>query len=284
MSKTLNEIREEIDAIDTNVHDLLMRRAELVNSVASAKKKEGLQIVQPAREAAMIRRLLTRHSGPLPKTTIIGIWRELVGAVALLQTGLSVCVAGQENDPTAWELAKQYFGSAVPMKRVGNAAEAINSVLEDETSFAVMPWPEQGDENPWWGNLFSHKDLSIITALPYGAENIELASRKVLILSKIKFMDSGNDISIIGLELKGDIRRDKIKEELETLGFEVLDIYSAILGVQGQNRIHLVELVGFIRDSESQLKKISKLFGDNYYNSVMIGGYPAMPEIYEDAS
>jgi len=284
MSKTLNEIREEIDAIDTNVHDLLMRRAEIVISVASAKKKEGLQIVQPAREAAMIRRLLARHNGPLPKTTIIGIWRELVGAVALLQTGLKVCVVGQENDPTAWELAKHYFGGAVPMKRVSSAAEAINSVLEDETSFAVMPWPVQGDETPWWAHLFAQKDLSIITALPYGAENIELASRKSLILSKIKFMDSGNDISIIGLELKGDIRRDKIQEAMETLGIEVHNIYSATSNIHDQTRIHLLEIVGFIKDSESQLKKISELFEGNYYNSVMIGGYPAMPEIYKDAS
>tara|TARA_B100001989_G_C24549077_1_gene472970 strand:+ start:1718 stop:2572 length:855 start_codon:yes stop_codon:yes gene_type:complete len=279
MSKTLSEIREEIDAIDNNVHDLLMRRADLVNSVASAKKKEGLQIVQPAREAAMIRRLLKRHTGPLPKSTIIGIWRELVGAVALLQSGMTVSVVEEQKDSRGWELAKGYFGSAVPMKRVGNTAEAITSVLEDDTSFAVMPWPVQGEDMPWWGHLFVQKELSIITALPYGAESLELSNEKALILSKIEFMDSGNDISLIGLELKSDIRRDKIQDELGTLGMEVLNIYSGASRFNDGSRVHLVEVLGFLKDSESQIEKITKLFGNDYYNAVMIGGYPAMPEI-----
>lgn len=284
MSKTLNEIREEIDAIDNNVHDLLMRRADLVNSVASAKKKEGLQIVQPAREAAMIRRLLSRHSGPLPKSTIVGIWRELVGAVALLQTGIRVSIVEQNNNPVSQELGKGYFGRVVPTERMNNPAEAISSVLEDKTSFAVMPWPVHGDENPWWSHLFVQKDLCIITALPYGAENIEQGDQKALILSKIKFMESGNDVSIIGLELKGDLRRDKIEEDLGTLGIEVANIHSAKSSFHDRARIHFIEILGFIKDSESQLAKIKELFGDNYYDAVMLGGYPAMPEIYKEES
>ena len=279
MSKTLNEIRKEIDAIDNNVHDLLIKRSELVSSVASAKKKEGLQIVQPAREAAMIRRLLERHQGPLPIETIIRIWRELIGAVSLLQTGLSVCVVQDDQNSRLWELAKGYFGSVVPIKCVNNEAAAISSVVEDEASFAVMPWPEQGDELPWWSHLFIKKELSVITALPYGAENIDNMSQKAFILSKISYMDSGNDHSLIGLELTSDIRRDNIQEQLETLGIEIINIYSAKSNFHESAKIHLVEVRGYINPNNSQLAKIEELFGENYMNAVMIGGYPAMPDV-----
>ena len=109
MSKSLEEIRKQIDAIDNQVHDLLMERASLVSSVALAKKESGLQIVQPAREARMMRRLLARHEGPLPKKTIIRIWRELVGSVSLLQTGLNVVISDEGDSHTYWDMAKKLF-------------------------------------------------------------------------------------------------------------------------------------------------------------------------------
>src|SRR5690606_38307673 len=94
MSKKLEELRKKIDALDQVIHDALMARADLIDSVAAEKRKHNLPYVQPAREAQMIRRLLARHRGPLPAAAVVRIWRELVGAVSLLQTGLkiSVCV------------------------------------------------------------------------------------------------------------------------------------------------------------------------------------------------
>ena len=106
MSETLAEIRKKIDTLDDRIHDLLMERADLIVGVTEEKKKNNIPVVQPAREAMMIRRLLNRHRGPLPEATIVGIWRELVGAVSLLQTGLKVSVSPENY---CWDGGQELF-------------------------------------------------------------------------------------------------------------------------------------------------------------------------------
>src|SRR6185295_1686741 len=111
MSKTVDDIRSKIDGMDNNIHDLLMQRAELVLKIGEEKRKSNVQVVQPDREIVMIRRLLSRHKGPLPKEAVVRIWRELVGAVSLLQTGLKVAVTVPDNAGglVYWDMAKDYF-------------------------------------------------------------------------------------------------------------------------------------------------------------------------------
>ena len=75
MSKKLEKIREKIDKLDNQIHDLLMERADLVSDVAAEKRKHNLQIVHPAREAMMVRRLLKRHKSVLPEAAVVRIWR-----------------------------------------------------------------------------------------------------------------------------------------------------------------------------------------------------------------
>jgi chorismate mutase len=62
-SRGLTALRAELDGIDDALHDLLMRRAGVVERVARAGKRGALR---PGREAVIIRRLLGRHHGGLP--------------------------------------------------------------------------------------------------------------------------------------------------------------------------------------------------------------------------
>lgn len=288
MSKTLNEIRQNIDAIDNQVHDLLMQRASLVHSVASAKRKEGLQIVQPAREARMVRRLLSRHSGPLPQATVVRIWRELVGSVALLQTGLSVGVAAQDGTTSTtsiyWDMAKNYFGSVVPMKKINGMANAVSALSEDEVSFAVMPWPELDDPSPWWVHLFGQHNaekLSIICALPYGAERQESGSprERALVLSKIEFLSSDDDITFLGVELSSDFSRAGIMDKAYEAGLEVLNFYSTPFKHHDGYNLHFIEVRGYLELQSPELTQLLDLFGDKCNYCDVLGGYPAMQEL-----
>ena len=77
--KTLEELRREIDAIDDQLHDLLMRRTEIVEGVTAAKQGDAIKI-RPAREAKIVYRLLARHKGAFPKRELVRIWREIIVA------------------------------------------------------------------------------------------------------------------------------------------------------------------------------------------------------------
>ena len=63
---TLTESRKEIDLIDNTIHDLIMKRTEIVSDIATIKaekkqasNKDALKILQPEREAAILRRLVS---------------------------------------------------------------------------------------------------------------------------------------------------------------------------------------------------------------------------------
>jgi chorismate mutase / prephenate dehydratase len=282
MTKELSEIRILIDTIDNQVHDLLMERAALVSSVAAAKRKEGLQIVQPAREARMIRRLLRRHSGPLPEATIVRIWRELVGSVSLLQTGLSIAVAATDTGCVYWDMAKDYFGSAVPMKKIKGNPNTVGELREDQASFAVLPWPELDERSPWWLHLFEQlpgENISIICALPYMHERqSEHGMLKGVVISKIAFMPSDDDVSFMGLKLSTDVSRTKIVDIVKRAGLRLINVYSAQSNHDPHN-YHLVEVKGYFSSESPELAKLKALFEAHCFYGDVLGGYPVIPEL-----
>ena len=54
MAVELNELRDQIDAVDKQIVDLLAQRLSLVEKVGEVKSKHGLPIYAPDREAAML--------------------------------------------------------------------------------------------------------------------------------------------------------------------------------------------------------------------------------------
>ncbi len=285
MSKNLDEIRKKIDALDHKIHDVLMQRADLIDSVVKEKRKSGLPFVQPAREAQMIRRILKRHKGPLPKVAVVRIWRELVGAVSLLQVGLKVSVCVEEDKFITWDLAKSYFGSVVAMQRVSNSVVAVASVREKESSFAVLPWPKDEERHPWWIHLFDQdSDMKIVCALPYGGVEgaLDDISNKALVVSKTDFMDSGEDRSFIVLEVDLNVSRGRIVDSLKALGFEPLAITTKKLEELQGRAIHLIEVDGFVKQDDERFEALADSFDGFNASCKAIGGYPVPPVYKKD--
>src|SRR5438445_8680124 len=84
-SPNLDNLRQEIDVIDGNLHGLIRRRAELVDRITAAKPNGGLAI-RPGREATILRQRLASHAGPFPATAVYRMWREMMSSFALMQT------------------------------------------------------------------------------------------------------------------------------------------------------------------------------------------------------
>jgi len=92
----LDDLRGEIDEIDTALHDLIMRRAAIVENIAAAKGEQTASGMRPAREAEILRRLVARHSGPFPRASLVRIWREIISAVTAMQGPYSVALFDDE--------------------------------------------------------------------------------------------------------------------------------------------------------------------------------------------
>lgn len=79
----LDALRREIDAIDDAILDLLARRFAATGKVKSAKAKDGSiasSPFRPAREAAMLRRLIGRGRDAVPPETLVRLWRVILSS------------------------------------------------------------------------------------------------------------------------------------------------------------------------------------------------------------
>jgi chorismate mutase/prephenate dehydratase len=280
-SPELDTIRKKIDSLDNQLHDLLMERADLIMTISAEKKKQGIQIVQPAREARMIRRLMDRHREPLPEEAIVRIWRELVSCVSLLQTGLKVAVCVPPETPEYWDMARDYFGSVLPMHKTTTPLSALHQVIDGKVNFAVLPYPETEEAAPWWPLLMESmgEGVHILQRLPYGdKENYTYNNHPALIVAKAGFDTSDDDHSFIGLELSPDISRAKIAEKAKEVGLTPVFMYAK--PSSGPRNLHLIEVTEYIAKTSDKLKALQESLGDPEGKISVIGGYPS-PLIYK---
>ncbi len=282
----LEEIRKRIDSLDNNIHDLLMERADLIDKISAAKKKAGVQIVQPAREAKMIRRLLSRHQGALPKEAVVGIWRELVGAVCMMQTGLRYAVFAPPQSPEYADMARDYFGSVLPMSRTETVDSAISMLRKNMVNFAVLPWPEMVEESDWWACMIDDNcyDLNILVSLPYCSNISDGHIGKALVVAKdMKFSSSDYDNSFIGIETSSDFSRSGIMEKIQQCGLTPVSIY-ATDGKNKETRKFMVEIEGHIESEDKKIEMIKSVLktkeNENILKVRSLGGYP-IPPSYE---
>ncbi|MBY0338381.1 MAG: chorismate mutase [Acetobacteraceae bacterium] len=154
----LDALRAEIDALDDQLHDLLMRRADVVDRLARSRAKAPGTTLRPGREAAILRRLLARHRGAMPARAVVRLWRELFASSIQQQAGFAVAVA-----PGAEDAARLHFGPGTPL-RLRDEDAALNAVRGGSMAVAVLPWPSP--KARWWQGLDATR-LHIIARLPF---------------------------------------------------------------------------------------------------------------------
>ena len=187
---------------------------------------------------------------------------------------------------------KNYFGSAVPMHVSKGQQSVISEILEDKSSFAVLPWPELDQEMPWWSHLFNRQNqdqrqFSIIGALPYektGMDDSTEVFDRAVIVSKMEFMPSDMDNSFIGLELKADVSRARVKEKVEKAGLDVINLFSGALSHNTDVKVHLVHVKGYVDDKSASISELREILDEECYYCCAMGGYPVIPDINENAS
>lgn len=281
-SSSLEEIRQQIDALDDAIHDALMARAALVGQIAAEKKKKKMPIVQPAREARVIRRILGRHQGALPKVAVVRIWREMFGAISMLQNNIKVAAASESEASPLWELSRDYFGGTVPVARVSTALPAISLVREGKADFAVVPWPEDGETQPWWSYLGADQQgprMNILVRLPHGDDPSAhtMNDHRALIVGKSGYDESGDDHSFLLIKCSGDVSRGRLVDHAKKIGLEALSLVSSRPTGPYTPAMHLMEVKGFLAADNECFKAFADLIEDNEAQVSCVGGYPVPP-------
>ena len=160
---TLDELRQRIDTIDESIHRHLIERSEIVQALIAVKRthKPGAAF-RPGREMDMMRRLVGRHRGILPITTVEHLWREIIATFTHMQAPYDVVV---QPGAELRDVARFYFGFTVGFKEAADTANVIEQVrLGDGSALGVVA--NQVDaKSAWWVPL-SQDGVQIIGRLP----------------------------------------------------------------------------------------------------------------------
>lgn len=81
----LEDWRNEIDEIDTQIVGLLNRRARAAQSVGVLKAQAGLPIVDTEREDEVLRKLKMRNDGSLDDELLVKLYRSIMQKSRLIQ-------------------------------------------------------------------------------------------------------------------------------------------------------------------------------------------------------
>ena len=146
----LADLRREIDEIDQAVHDLLMRRAAVVEEIAAIKAETAAaetapQIIYPAREAEVIRQLSGHHFGRLPLRNLVQIWREIISASVHMQRRMRVGLVESSAD-SVFSVARDHFGTLISTQPFDSAAALFDAVVAEPDLVGVLPYPKAVDD------------------------------------------------------------------------------------------------------------------------------------------
>jgi 3-deoxy-7-phosphoheptulonate synthase/chorismate mutase len=98
----LNDLRQQISAINHEILVLLNRRAELAQQVRSYKERNAMEMFIPSREQEMLDSLVEANGGPFPDEVIRDLFREIFRAsLGLMQAQKkdTLVVARRSGDP-----------------------------------------------------------------------------------------------------------------------------------------------------------------------------------------
>lgn len=283
--KDLQLLRREIDQIDQHIHDLLAKRVDVVDEIVKEKRKSGGQIIFPAREADLVKKLLSTHQGKFPRKSVFRIWREIIGATTKIQTGdVSVVVpVGDKPDSIVFmELAKDFFSSVLSFKKASNPVSALTMIREGEATFAVMPWPVDGEQKCWWRMFkdeIGEEGLNVIARLPFADEEIDQGhyEHRAVVVARLPFDPSESDRSFVVVDLDQDISRGGLVEKCKKAEMPPIFVYTSP-GDSYLPPLHLVEVEGYVAQDDKRLRALEKEIGGPMTRCYRIGGYAEPPQ------
>jgi chorismate mutase len=273
----LEDLRREIDEIDAQLHELLIRRTEVSRTIGKAKER-GRARIRPAREAQIMRQLVARHRGTLPKAVLLRIWREIISDSAAQQGPFSLSVYVSEEAPELRDLAREFFGVLTPMAEQGSAVRVLNEVASGTASLGILPPVDADNRNPWWLHLARDADdvPRIVGRLPFAPWPRDRgADATALVVALGTAEPSGHDRSFLVAEVKERMSRARFKDLLVKAGLSVRETATWSESGSSTYAYCLAEVEGYLGGVEdAPLADLLATAGERIERLWPVGSYP----------
>ena len=163
-TRTIEELRSDIDAIDDRIVGLLNERARVVLEVGRLKSGTNMQFHVPGRERQIYERLLGGNPGPFPNDALRSVYREVISACLALESPMKVSFLGPKATFSHLATLQQFGLSAelVPLKSIPAVFEEVE---KGKALYGVVPV-----ENSTEGVVSHTLDMFVESGLKITAE------------------------------------------------------------------------------------------------------------------
>lgn len=281
----LAQYRTEIDAIDVELIDLILKRSAVVSSVGKLKEsnRETTCPIRPAREAAQLRKMMERFSGEaFPSAAAVHVWRHIINGSLAIEGALPIGVCspvGAASD-LVW-MAREYFGAYADMTRESQPRALVNKVVNNQCAIGVLPYPHSEDTNPWWLDLANEGDNhpTIFLKLPHLPEQQAKHGNgnggdQAFAIAKVAVESYGEQgISAIVMRTENTCSMSKLQDTFKRAGFDAQ--WLSVVVLSEMERGHFVEIQGDIAQNDSRLEVVREAIGKSFIKLSVIGRYAA---------
>jgi chorismate mutase / prephenate dehydratase len=247
----LEAIRRDIDAIDDGLISLLERRFAATQRVKAAKANgKSATPFRPSREAAILRKLLSRPGSAVPPDVTVRLWRAILASSSLSQAPITIHVSKRLSSAIGARLRiRDYFGP-IEVEEYRDEAQALMQIDGAPSDVAIVQ-----TDSPWIDAFLEGRagTARIFACLPFLEEE---AMPKLLVFGLAPSEATGDDQTLIVSD--GRLPRDFAPQPL--------------WDVKTGNR-RLTCLSGFLSEHESPLVGIMR--GNAQLGLKIAGHYPS---------
>ena len=134
----ISQLRRQIDQLDRKILELLNERARLSLEVGKIKVKEGGSIYVPDREWKVYQQLSRLNKGPMRKSSIYAIYREIMSGSLALEKPLKIGYLGPAATFTH-QAALEKFGASVTYSGLDSIPSVFSEVEKEQADYGVVP-------------------------------------------------------------------------------------------------------------------------------------------------
>jgi chorismate mutase/prephenate dehydratase len=134
----LLRIREDINATDTAIVELLNRRAALSIEAGKLKAQSNAPVFRPGREEKVLEGLRAANTGPLPDEHLLAVYREILSSSRALQRSLRIAFLGPEGTFSHMACV-EYFGAGFSGAPMPDLEQVFLAVTKRDCDLAIVP-------------------------------------------------------------------------------------------------------------------------------------------------
>jgi chorismate mutase/prephenate dehydratase len=135
---SLEPLRQQIDALDEQIVDLLNARARVVVQIGHFKRQNNTPVYAPDREKAVMEKVRRLNKGPLQDRCLDAVYRELMSGSFALEKPLRIGFLGPAGTFShAASVAK--FGSSVDYVPLADIPGVFEEVVRGHIDYGLVP-------------------------------------------------------------------------------------------------------------------------------------------------